>query len=92
LSAAIAFHPTPSAFNNRAWSYFKTGKAAQGLPDAERSLQLRPDDAPTLGTRGLIYEALGRSEDAIADFRRALAIDPNMREGREALQRLGVSP
>ena len=49
---------TRSAYSNRAWSYFKTGKAAPGLPDAERSLQLRPDDAATLGTRSLIYEAL----------------------------------
>jgi tetratricopeptide (TPR) repeat protein len=45
-----------------------------------------------LGTRGLIYEALGRPEDAIADFRRALTIDPNMRESTDALKRLGASP
>jgi len=87
------FEPAhPSAYSNRAWSYFKTGKAAQGLPDAERSLQLRPDDAATLGTRGLIYEALGRLEEAIADFRRALTLDPNMRESSDALKRLGASP
>ena len=92
-AVAIEFDPAhPSAYNNRAWCYFKTGRAAQGLPDAERSLQLRPNDAPTLGTRGQIFEVLGRTEEAIADFRRALAVDPNMRDSKEGLKRLGASP
>jgi tetratricopeptide (TPR) repeat protein len=77
---------------NRAWAFFKSGKAAQGLPDAERSLQLRPNDAATLDTRGHIFEALGRRQEAIADFRRAQAIDPNHQSSREALKRLGGAP
>jgi tetratricopeptide (TPR) repeat protein len=40
----IGIDPNLAAvYNNRAWTYFKAGKAAQGLPDAKRSLQLRPD-------------------------------------------------
>src|SRR5215813_8533943 len=30
------------ALNNRAWAYFRWGKAATGLADVERSLQLSP--------------------------------------------------
>jgi tetratricopeptide (TPR) repeat protein len=83
------------ALNNRAWAYLKAGKAALGLPDADRSLQLRPDDTHTLDTRGHIYEALGRREEAIADFRRVLALSPNApvaAEARKALDRLGAQP
>jgi tetratricopeptide (TPR) repeat protein len=39
------------AHNSRAWAYFKAGQASRGLPDAERSLHLHPDDADTLDTR-----------------------------------------
>jgi len=49
-------------------------------------------DARTFDTRGHIYEALGRRDDAIADFRRALAIEPRMQGSREGLQRLGGKP
>jgi Tetratricopeptide repeat len=66
------------AYNNRAWAYFNAGKAAQGLPDAERSLQLLPNNAHLLDTRGHIFEALGRREEAITDFRRALSINPKL--------------
>ena len=33
------------ALNNRAWAYFRWGKAATGLPDVEKSLQLSPTSA-----------------------------------------------
>ena len=55
-------------------------------------MRLRPDDANTLDTRGHILEALGRREDAIADFRRALAKEPNIKDSMAALKRLGASP
>ena len=41
--AAIALKPDFAvALNNRAWAYFRWGKAAAGLPDVEKSLQLNP--------------------------------------------------
>jgi tetratricopeptide (TPR) repeat protein len=80
------------AYNARAWAYFKAGKAVQGLPDAEKSLELRPNDAETLDTRGSIFETLGRKEEAIADFRKALRINSNLESSKEGLKRLGVSP
>jgi tetratricopeptide (TPR) repeat protein len=81
-----------SVLSDSAWAYFKYGQAERGLSDANRSLELRPGHAPTLSTRGAILEALGRRQEAIADFRRALAIDPTHQGGRDALKRLGVSP
>ena len=39
------------AYQGRAWAYLKTGKAAQGLADAERALQIKPDDRAHASTR-----------------------------------------
>jgi tetratricopeptide (TPR) repeat protein len=55
-------------------------------------LKLKPDAAQALDTRAHILEALGRREDAIAAFRRALAIEPRLSGSREGLKRLGASP
>jgi len=90
---AIDIDPQNARYHsNCAWAYLKTGKAAQGLADAERSLQIRPNDAVTLDIRGHIFEALGRREEAIADFRRALSIEPKQRSSTQALKRLGAAP
>lgn len=80
------------AFQGRAWAYLKLGRAADGLPDAEASLKLKPNEARTLDIRGHLFEALGRREEAIADFRRALSIEPRMRGSRDGLKRLGANP
>jgi Tfp pilus assembly protein PilF len=84
------------AYDARAWAYFKAGQAARALPDVERSLRQHPSDARPLNTRGNIYEALGKREEAIADFRRALSLSPNDQElqasSKEALKRLGADP
>jgi tetratricopeptide (TPR) repeat protein len=81
-----------TAYNDRAWYYFKAGKAAQGLPDAEKALTLALGYVDALDTRGHIFEALGRREEAITDLRRALAKGPNHQSTKAALQRLGAEP
>jgi tetratricopeptide (TPR) repeat protein len=42
-----------------------------------------------LYVRAKIYEALGRSEEAAAGLRAALAIDPRIKEQMEAMERVG---
>jgi tetratricopeptide (TPR) repeat protein len=78
------------AYNNRVWAYFKAGKAADGVPDVQRALELNSNNADALDTRGHILEVLGRREEASADFRRALSIDLSIQNGRDALRRLGI--
>ena len=91
-SKAIEINPKLArAYNARAWTYFKAGKAALGLPDAQKALELRPDDPALLDTRGHILEALGKRKEAIADFRQALAKDPSLKESI-ADERLKVKP
>jgi tetratricopeptide (TPR) repeat protein len=82
---------TADEYNSRAWAHFKLGKAEQALPDAEKSLELRPNNAYALDTRGHVFEALKRREEAIADFRRALSIEPDLLSSKTALRRLDVS-
>jgi tetratricopeptide (TPR) repeat protein len=45
---AIDIGPKFAAYNNRAWAHLKAGKAAQGLPDIEKSLELQPDQLHSL--------------------------------------------
>jgi tetratricopeptide (TPR) repeat protein len=55
------------------------------------ALQLLPDNSEILDARGHVLEALGRHKEAIADFRRVQAIDPEHQGSREALKRLGAT-
>ncbi|MGI8723974.1 MAG: tetratricopeptide repeat protein [Methyloceanibacter sp.] len=62
--------------------------ADAALADVNQALLLAPDNALALRVRGNIYEALTRTDDAIADYRLALAKDPFQAESRMALMRL----
>jgi tetratricopeptide (TPR) repeat protein len=60
------------ALNNRAWAYFRWGKAATGLPDVEKSLQLSPTSPHSLDTRAHIKQALGEPKAALRDYTKAM--------------------
>ena len=62
--------------------------AEGALADVNQALLLAPDNALALRVRGNVYEALARPDDAIADYRQALANDPFQAESRMALLRL----
>ena len=88
---AIRSDPTlGEVFNNRAWTYFRSGRAARGLVDADRAVALLVGRAYVWDTRGHILEQLGRRDEAIRDFRQALALDAASAESRAGLKRLGI--
>jgi tetratricopeptide (TPR) repeat protein len=60
------------ALNNRAWAYFRSGKAAIGLPDVERSLQLNPVAGHSLDTRAHIRQTMGDPKGALSDYTKAM--------------------
>lgn len=67
-----------------------SGRAVDALPDADRAIALLPDLAEAHAGRARVYEALGRRDDAIAEYKRALDLkldDPA--EVVSALARLG---
>ena len=57
-----------------------------------KSVRFNPNYAAAYSNRGNLFEAKGRREEAIADFQRALAINPNHERSRDALKRLGAAP
>jgi len=62
----------------------------EGYIDVNIAILLAPDDPLALRIRGNIYEAQKRTENAIADYQKALAKDPFQEESRAALARLGA--
>jgi tetratricopeptide (TPR) repeat protein len=86
---AIKFNPDyGSAYNERAWAYHGKHEDLLGLPDAQRAVALAPDDAFSIETRAEIYEALGRRDEAMADYRAALKLDPNLQPALDGLRRV----
>lgn len=97
ISQVIAFRPDSPrvayAYAMRAMVYSKMGQAADGLPDANRAVELTPNDGFIYFTRAQIFEALARKDEAIADYRKALELRPQAKnEIQEALKRLGAQP
>lgn len=60
------------ALNNRAWAYFRWGKAEIGLPDVEKSLRLAPTAPHSLDTRAHIRQTMGDPKGALNDYTKAM--------------------
>jgi regulator of sirC expression with transglutaminase-like and TPR domain len=69
----------------------KAEQPSRALRDAERAADLDPQIPEFLETRARVYEALGRVQDAIADYRRVLAADPSAQAAVDGLRLLGAS-
>ena len=70
LNHAIALDPTlASAYNGRCFAYVIANRQLQqALSDCNELLRLRPNNAPTLDSRGFAHLRLGQLKEAIADF------------------------
>jgi tetratricopeptide (TPR) repeat protein len=72
-NASLAINPnSPSALNNRAWAYFRSGRGTEGLPDVERSLLLNPESEHSWDTRAHIRQLMGNAEGALRDYEMAI--------------------
>ena len=60
------------ALNNRAWAYFKSGRAEKGLPDAEHSLRVQPVSPHSYDTRAHIRQVMGDPDGALRDYESAM--------------------
>jgi tetratricopeptide (TPR) repeat protein len=65
-------------WNKRATLYFLAGDFARSLKDCDEVLKRNPDHFGVLAGYGQIYTQLGDYEKALAYFRRALAVNPNL--------------
>ncbi len=81
-----------NVLNSVAWELYEIGLSKKGLPYAEKAIELAPEAANILDTRGHIYRVLGRKADAARDFRKALKIRPGIQSSRDGLAKMGLAP
>ncbi len=88
-TVAIEISPEAvSSYYYRGISRALMGNLSGGIADIGVVIERRPDNAVALALRGLMYEAIGRPGAALADYRRALAIDPDNEYARSGMARL----
>ena len=92
LAKAIDLDPrAATAFAYRGFVYKLTAQPELGLKEVEKALKIDSNRAEALWAKGEIDEALGLIDEAIANFRRALGLKPNLKDASEGLDRLGAA-
>jgi tetratricopeptide (TPR) repeat protein len=76
------------AWNRRATVYFLLDDYSASLGDIRVTLALEPRHFGALSGFGIILQELDRKEEAIEVYRRALEINPQLKNVRESLERL----
>ncbi len=76
------------AWNKRATVYFLMGEHEQSLKDCDEVMKRNPAHFGALAGYGQIYLQLDQPERALAYFRRALRVNPNMRGVQQIIPQL----
>jgi tetratricopeptide (TPR) repeat protein len=66
------------AYNKRATLYFMMGRYEDSLSDIVKTLDLEPRHFGALSGRGMIKQRQGRDAEAIAAYKEALIMNPNL--------------
>jgi len=74
------------AWNKRATAYYMTGEFEKSLADCDEVMKRNPVHFGALSGYGLIYLQLGKPEDALLYFERALDVNPNLAGIEQAVQ------
>ena len=81
------------SYMGRGYAAMNLKKYARAKDDFDVALKALPNDVPrssaTLAWRGGTWQGLGDRERAVADYKAALALDPNNKYARDALSNLG---
>ena len=72
-------------WNKRATARYLARNYDGSIADCEATLERKPSHFGALSGQGLCYLALGRSREAAAMFRRALAVHPRLEGARHNL-------
>ena len=75
------------AMRGRAQSLMQLGQSTQALTTFDTAISLTPEFGATYANRGVLHDRMGRYEQAIEDYKRALALDPELAEGPHWLTR-----
>jgi tetratricopeptide (TPR) repeat protein len=76
------------AWNKRATLYFMMGRLDDSLADIVKVLDLEPRHFGALSGRGMILQRQGKNAEALAAYKEALSMNPNMAGARIAVQQL----
>ena len=79
----------PTILNNTGAAYLELEDVEKAYEMVSRALALYPMLAEAHYNMGRIFELVGAREEAIASYRRALSVNPNVAGAREALRALG---
>ena len=80
-----------AAASNLAAAYLELGRPAEAEAAARVAIERAPNFADARFNRGRALERLGRRAEAIEEYRRALADQPDHAPARQALRALGES-
>ena len=70
--------------------YAMTEQWQKSIADYDKGLRFDPKDAYSYNNRGIAKAALGDRNGAIADFKKALALDPSLTQIKDRLKEMGV--
>lgn len=77
FAAARAMRKGPAMLNELCWAKATANVAlASALSDCDEAIALSPDYAPVLDSRAFVLTRMGRWDEAVAAYDRALAISP----------------
>ena len=89
FSRIIARRPDfAEGWNKRATVYYLLGEYEKSLADCDEVMKRNPYHFGALSGYGMIYLQLGRPEQALSFFERALAVNPNLESVRETVDAL----
>ena len=89
LGSTLAAQRTPV---DEAWDLLAKDRRSEAVSVLERILKGNPRDAEAHYQLGRFLEAGGKKQQAAAEFRLALKLQPDLSEAKESLQKLEVNP
>src|SRR5690606_23909350 len=92
LARALEIAPrSAQAYAYRAVVYKWMGQPDLGAKDLERALKLGEAEPAVMWAKGELAEAAGIVDEAVAEFRKAVAAGPLLRDAAAGLERLGAA-
>ncbi len=89
LDRALALKPDwAEAWSRRATAFFTLGDYQRAMLDLQETLRREPRHFNALAGVGIIFQAYGDEKNAVAAYRRALAVHPFLETVRKSVDRL----
>ena len=89
FTAVIETDPSfAEGYNQRAIAYFMLEEWSKAIRDCKRTISLNPNHFGAFAGMGHVYVRLGKIDEALAAYKQALVINPNLVSIAEAVLRL----